>query len=483
MKTPQNLIKAIIAGAIFFGQFDHMNAQMVGPDAYLKGTYVEVGVTGIGGFEGVPVATSPPLAGMHPRSSTGYFGFVANPQMNAWTTFDGDFFTPGSPENGWGFEIGLTGTPGSTKNGNNCSFTQEINGSITSWTYAAPVYNCVWEGDALSGTSLHFKIEYQLSETDLFYLTTISITNNTSSIIPDMYYYRNVDPDNNEEIGFDFTTTNTIVNQPTGCCNIAQVSATSTVPATQPMSYYSLLSQDSTDNWRAGYGGFSNRDASDMFNGIGFTQTIGSVNFADEAIYMAYHIINLAPGATETFKMCSLFASTELNCALSALAVNQTPFAQTCITAPPFALTGGTPAGGTYSGTGVTGGNMFNPSLAGNGTYAIYYSVTDSTGCTATAVSPMVVGVCAGINEIQSSSVSVYPNPFNESTTFSVDKSVQLKDAEFKLFDVVGKEVRSISGINSRQFTLEKNELSAGVYFYKLSNNGREIANGKVVIK
>ncbi|SFR48975.1 Por secretion system C-terminal sorting domain-containing protein [Robiginitalea myxolifaciens] len=50
----------------------------------------------------------------------------------------------------------------------------------------------------------------------------------------------------------------------------------------------------------------------------------------------------------------------------------------------PFMLTGGSPAGGVYSGTGVSGG-MFNPGV-GPGTYTITYSYTDgTTGCSASA--------------------------------------------------------------------------------------------------
>ena len=102
-----------------------LNAQsvMVGPDSYIKGTSVEIGISGIGGFEGAPTTTSPPPAGYHFRSGGNpYFGFVSNPQVNAWATFDGDFFTPGSPENGWGIEL-----PSGINYGNNCSFLQQIN--------------------------------------------------------------------------------------------------------------------------------------------------------------------------------------------------------------------------------------------------------------------------------------------------------------------------------------------------------------------
>src|ERR1043165_5077420 len=152
-----------------------LKAQMVGPDAYIKGNNVEIGIRGIGGYEGADCAVSPPLPGMHLRSSNNLFGFVANPQLNAWTTFDGDFFTPGSPENGWGFEIG---SGGMTSQGNNCAWLQQINGSVTNWSQVFSCTNVDWEGDCTSGTDLHFKINYFLQANDLYYTTTVSITNN-----------------------------------------------------------------------------------------------------------------------------------------------------------------------------------------------------------------------------------------------------------------------------------------------------------------
>jgi hypothetical protein len=45
-----------------------------------------------------------------------------------------------------------------------------------------------------------------------------------------------------------------------------------------------------------------------------------------------------------------------------------------------FVLTGGTPAGGVYSGTGVTGTN-FNASTAGAGLFTLTYTYTDVNGC------------------------------------------------------------------------------------------------------
>ncbi|MCB0575029.1 MAG: hypothetical protein KDC61_10755 [Saprospiraceae bacterium] len=45
-----------------------------------------------------------------------------------------------------------------------------------------------------------------------------------------------------------------------------------------------------------------------------------------------------------------------------------------------FALTGGSPGGGTYSGMGVSGG-MFDPATAGAGPHTITYTYTDGNGC------------------------------------------------------------------------------------------------------
>jgi len=295
-----------------------VNAQitMVGPDGYVAGTSIEFGVRGLGGFEGVDALVSPPPAAMHLRSANNLFGFVANPQLNAWagSAFDGDFFTPGSPENGWGFEIGTTGSAATgTLGGNNCSYLQQINGAITGSSTVFNCYNMDWEGDATSGTNLHFKINYFLQQTDLFYTTTVSITNNTSAMIPELYYYRNVDPDNNQEIGAGFTTVNTIVdNPPSSLCNLAHVQATQATPWNSYLGFAAIGA-----NWRATYGGFSNRDASNIWNNVGFTQAPGSTNTADEAISLAYKITNLAPGATETFKFLIILDAAAANGAIN----------------------------------------------------------------------------------------------------------------------------------------------------------------------
>lgn len=55
-----------------------------------------------------------------------------------------------------------------------------------------------------------------------------------------------------------------------------------------------------------------------------------------------------------------------------------------------YQLTGGSPAGGSYSGPGVSGTN-FNATAAGVGTHTITYSYTDAKGCSASATNSITV--------------------------------------------------------------------------------------------
>ncbi|MCW3082785.1 MAG: domain containing protein [Bacteroidetes bacterium] len=476
--------------ALFSLRTEKANAQISGTDAYIQGTSVELGIAGAGGFEGANTTTSPVPAGMHFRSNTNFFGFVANPQLNSWATFDGDYFTPGTPENGWGFEIGASG--GAIGN-NNCTGPNDMVGTSITYSHIGTVYSVDWEGDATSGTDLHFKINYLLNQTDLFYTTTVWITNNSLDTIPDLYFYRNLDPDNNVTLTSDYVTGNLIVDQTpaNGGSSVANVSATQSLPWS---SYVALVGDPS---FKAGFGGFSNRDASDMFNGTGFTQNVGGTDTADVAIYLACDIQNLLPADVSThthrstvapntrcFRFITSFDPNATVCAVRGLQqVSQAGYPTVSSTSSAFVLTGGSPAGGTYSGTGVSG-NMFDPATSGPGLFDIIYSYTDSTGCTGMAVSQMHVadattGVAANT---MNAHVNLYPNPFSDETTISVGTSVKLDNASVHIYDMVGKEVKVVAA-TSNEIKIDRKGLAGGMYFYKLINNNQQIASGKMIIK
>lgn len=104
------------------------------------------------------------------------------------------------------------------------------------------------------------------------------------------------------------------------------------------------------------------------------------------------------------------------NMAMNIVVVNETPdvtwatsFNPVCVDEAQFALTGGLPAGGTYSGDGVSG-DMFNPTTAGAGTHTLTYTYTDGNGCVNFATNTIVVHsiVIADAGEDDSANPSEY---------------------------------------------------------------------------
>ncbi len=70
--------------------------------------------------------------------------------------------------------------------------------------------------------------------------------------------------------------------------------------------------------------------------------------------------------------------------------VNLTSFSSVCKNDAGFPLTGGSPAGGAYSGTGVVSTN-FDPKTAGIGTFNITYTYVDVNQCSSSKTTPITV--------------------------------------------------------------------------------------------
>ncbi|MGL5888841.1 MAG: T9SS type A sorting domain-containing protein, partial [Bacteroidia bacterium] len=112
------------------------------------------------------------------------------------------------------------------------------------------------------------------------------------------------------------------------------------------------------------------------------------------------------------------------------------PFSTICFDDANAVLSGGAPAGGNWSGPGVTG-SSFDPSAAGNGTHSIVYAYTDANGCSAQATQNVVVDPCVGITENAAANLlQVYPNPNNGLFTLSFGGS---SAAQLQAFDATGK--------------------------------------------
>ncbi len=148
-----------------------------------------------------------------------------------------------------------------------------------------------------------------------------------------------------------------------------------------------------------------------------------------------------------------------------------------CLTRNAFTITGGSPAGGVYSGSGVSG-SAFTASVAGVGTYSLTYTFTNSFGCGASAQSQIRVYSCAGINELHSQPIffSIYPNPNNGE--FTIKSSIA---GNFEIVNELGQIIRSLdinATINS-QITVSG--LPSGTYFIN-GKSGSGLVRQKLVV-
>lgn len=135
----------------------------------------------------------------------------------------------------------------------------------------------------------------------------------------------------------------------------------------------------------------------------------------------------------------------------------------------------GTPAGGTYSGPGVTG-NDFDPAVAGVGSHTINYTYTDSNGCSDVASTMIYVMDCTGIELYQQQLISIYPNPVQDVIT--IDAKGHVLD-QIRLTDATGRTVM-VTGTTSGRVQFDLGSYASGVYFL-IVENGNQQESYKVI--
>ncbi|MCA6362169.1 MAG: lamin tail domain-containing protein [Bacteroidetes bacterium] len=133
-----------------------------------------------------------------------------------------------------------------------------------------------------------------------------------------------------------------------------------------------------------------------------------------------------------------------------------------CLNTPAFMLGGESPAGGTWSGPGVSG-NMFNASTTTPGWQLITYTYTDTSSCVGSATDSIFVDVCTGLAQSNTTgSIRVFPNPANETLQLSaVPAGTQLE-----VFDATGRLVMA----QTAQPQLNISALENGSYVLALRN-------------
>ncbi len=131
-----------------------------------------------------------------------------------------------------------------------------------------------------------------------------------------------------------------------------------------------------------------------------------------------------------------------------------------------------------------------------SGTYDVQFSLTGYqtktiTGVVLTngvlttlnvALSPLTIGIDEKNVE---SMISVSPNPFSEYTQLTIDQQLfnRYSSLTVSLKDIAGRMVRKNFIITSPATKISRAELSAGTYFYEVSNSEKLLAKGKMVIE
>lgn len=83
--------------------------------------------------------------------------------------------------------------------------------------------------------------------------------------------------------------------------------------------------------------------------------------------------------------------------------------------------------------------------------------------------------------KIQGVTVSIAPNPFSEKTTFTVQGWTG-KQPKLLLYDLQGRLLQEALFSNA-QLELYKNQLSSGMYFYRIEADGKSLDSGKIIVE
>ncbi|WP_341908085.1 choice-of-anchor J domain-containing protein [Fluviicola taffensis] len=184
---------------------------------------------------------------------------------------------------------------------------------------------------------------------------------------------------------------------------------------------------------------------------------------------------------TQTVTYTYTDANNCTNAATTSITVNPaptvsftSPVSTMCVNHAPLTLSGGSPAGGTYSGAGVSGG-VLNPATAGAGDHVITYSFTDANGCDGEAMFTIHVDACLGLTEnSQEFGLEIYPNPttgmFTAKVTSGADFSI------VNVVDIQGKAIQFGSSNSSAQTVdVDFSNQAPGMYFVTGLVDGQQI--------
>jgi hypothetical protein len=154
------------------------------------------------------------------------------------------------------------------------------------------------------------------------------------------------------------------------------------------------------------------------------------------------------------------------------------PMDTVCQSVGTVMLTGESPAGGMWSGPGVTG-STFDPMTSGLGMIGITYMFTDANGCSGSVVDSVLVDICLDVTApVVTTGVNIYPNP-NEGQFIIQLSQVPGVPVQVELTNELGQIVDAFTMTST---TKEMNimQLEGGVYFVRVTE-GSNVTVHRVV--
>ncbi len=308
MKHLHKILFTLLIGfsSISFGQ-------IVGSNCFLQGCYIEIGLSSCGVYG---TSTLPPAGGglfgpYHPNVGS-YFGFVADHQKDGWAVgtpnYCGDYFVPGSPVEGWQIQSGVTVY---TNTDVGC-WTNNIPGSITGYSDTGGYKSATWEG-SIAAINLEVTQRTVFPDGALFFLTTVTLCNTGGTDLYNLYYKRNVDPDQDQPWSGDFTTINTVISNPPIGGDTALVTA-------EGLTFGCFLGIGAIDpRARATYGNFGTADGTPQSSWSGLSgYNLSGTMTSDIAIQITFKIDTLAAGECTTINFAHVLDPSDLDEALQA---------------------------------------------------------------------------------------------------------------------------------------------------------------------
>ena len=290
---------------------------VVGNEVFLQGNYVEVGIHEACSFG----TTSSAPEGYH-NIGRDQLGFVADMDKDGWTNGSpaqsGDYFLPGSPAEGWAVEWTYGGSERTKGNLGRCGILNIPKTKLTE-TSSGSTQSAVWEGIASEGSSEKLKIikTVHFNENDLFFVINTVITNTGTVSLDSVEFMRNVDPDNEVDIGGSYTTINYISYQPGVGGNTKKALVVAKGQA------YSVTLGLGTIDSRAVVSTGGSRTSTDpdvILDNPSNECTEASPCISDINIALAYRFGTLAPGQSVTFDYAYILSESDLETALGNLA-------------------------------------------------------------------------------------------------------------------------------------------------------------------